>query len=335
MRNLQLILATFFITVPALSFAQQSKPLKIAFTAEENDLIPEGIAYDGMNKDFFVSSTYKRKIIKFDSKGNVSDFTTEAQDGLSGVIGMRADEKRRLLWVASSNAGNGMPVKNLTAEEDGVSGVFKYSLTSGKLVKKYVLRENGKKFFLNDLVIDGRGNVFITDTMQGGIYTIDSRTDSLQLYYQLPVNHWPNGLDISEDGKWLFIAVYAQPENQIFRIRLEDKQVERVDMQRHKTGADGLYYFNKTLIAVVPGSADGKVVQYFLADDLQKVERVKILLHDDPLLSQPSTGVIAGKKFYFVASTNLQLFARLYNETKGQVDLKELAPVRIGVIDLE
>jgi hypothetical protein len=96
-----------------------------------------------------------------------------------------------------------------------------------------------------------------------------------------------------------------------------------------------LYYLDKTLLAVLPGSAEGKVVQYFLDDQLQKVDRVKVLLHDDPLLSQPSTGVIVGNKFYFVASTNLQLFAKLHHETKGQVNLKDLAPVRIGVVDLE
>jgi sugar lactone lactonase YvrE len=57
-------------------------PLEIAYTISENDLIPEGIAYDPARKNFYVSSTFKRKIIRIDANGRATDFTQEAQDGL-------------------------------------------------------------------------------------------------------------------------------------------------------------------------------------------------------------------------------------------------------------
>jgi sugar lactone lactonase YvrE len=310
--------------------------LNVVFTGNENDLIPEGLAYDALKKDFYVSSTYKRKIIKINPKGEFSDFIKEQQDGISGVIGMRVDQKRRILWAVSSNAGNDMPVKDLSPQDDGVSGIFKYDLTSGKLQKKYLLSEKGRKFFFNDLTVDRSGNVFLTDTMNGGIYRIDSQTDNLTLFYQLPEIYHPNGIAISDNDRSLFVAVYSQPENQFIRLDVASKKMVVVDLQgKHKAGADGLYFYNNSLVAVLPGSSEGKVVQYFMDDQSTKVNRVKIHLGDDPLLMQPSTGAIAGKKFYFIATTNLQLFRKLYNANQGVVNPKDLAPLRIGVVDLE
>lgn len=331
-----ILLANNLVSQAQETASGKAPSLNVVFTGNENDLIPEGMAYDAVKKDFYVSSTYKRKITKINAKGEFSDFIKEQQDDISGVLGMQVDQKRRILWAASSNVGNDMPVKDLSPQDAGVSGIFKYDLTSGKLVKKFLLSEPGGKFFFNDLTVDRSGSVFITDTMNGGIYRIDSQTDSLELFYQLPEIYRPNGIAISGNDRSLFIAVYSQPENQFIRLDVASKKIVVVDLQgKHKAGADGLYFYNNSLVAVLPGSAEGKVVQYFMDDQSTKVNRVKIHLRDDPLLLQPSTGAIVGKKFYFIATTNLQLFRKLYNENQGIVDPKDLAPLRIGVVDLE
>src|SRR4051812_9537514 len=61
---------------------------EVAFTINEKDLIPEGIAYDPAQKEFYVGSILKRKIVRIDSSGRASDFTSEGQDGLFKVLGM-------------------------------------------------------------------------------------------------------------------------------------------------------------------------------------------------------------------------------------------------------
>jgi hypothetical protein len=87
-----------------LPFSAQGQG-RVAFRIAEPDLIPEGIAYDRVEKVFYVGSTYKRKIVSVDGKGVVRDFTGEGQDGLWGLLGMKVDGKRRLLWAISSHAG--------------------------------------------------------------------------------------------------------------------------------------------------------------------------------------------------------------------------------------
>lgn len=122
------------LTISA-AFAQDKS--RIAFKVGEPNLIPEGIAYDERKKTFHVGSTYLRKIISIDEKGAVKNFISEAQDGMRGVLGLRVDAKRRVLWAVSSDAGLAMPLKNNPRDCIGCSKVFKYDLDTGRLVKKY------------------------------------------------------------------------------------------------------------------------------------------------------------------------------------------------------
>ncbi len=104
----------------------------VAFKIGEKDLIPEGMTYDPVEKNFFISSTYKCKIVQVDKNSKDSDFTTEKQDGLRIVLGMKVDAERRILWA---NSIVNSPVRaGINPEEIGWSGVFKYDLVTGKLI---------------------------------------------------------------------------------------------------------------------------------------------------------------------------------------------------------
>src|SRR5687768_15158028 len=102
-----MILTALLMTVTLLAQSE------VAFKIADPDFIPEGITYDPSTKTFFLGSTFKRKIVAIDAAGKVRDFTTEAQDGIYGVLGMRVDPKTRTLWAISSNAGGTMPARGL------------------------------------------------------------------------------------------------------------------------------------------------------------------------------------------------------------------------------
>ncbi len=308
----------------------------IAFTIRENDLIPEGIAYDPVNKEFFVSSTYKRKIIRIKEDGSYNDFINEQQDGIYGVIGMRVDARRRILWAASGTAGADMPAKGEDSTITGNSGIFKYDLNTGKLIKKYMMyKDSSHMYFLNDLVVDSAGTVYVTDTRNGTIYTISPVKDSLELFFTLPGQGWPNGLDLTPDQKHLYVAWYAQPKDMFGRLDLLTRKLDTVKIDNGwKAGADGLYFYKNSLIAIIPEDTSDEVVQYMLDYSLLRINDRKMLGKDEPWFSQPSTGVVVGDKLYYVAASNLQLFRRQYEQTKGKVDTAGLKPVIIARVSL-
>ena len=305
-----------------LLFVTLLGPSQPAFTIADPDLIPEGIAYDAASKTFFVSSTFKRKIVAVDARGSARDFTTEAQDGIYGVLGMRVDPKRRVLWALSSNAGGTMPARGLDKSCLGCSIVTRYDIASRKLQKKYELPNKPAVHFLNDLVISASGDVFITDTMSGDIYRITRDKDVLEPWASLGPKTYPNGIDLTPDGRTLFVATAAG----IRAVNTSDGSITPVSgLPGEKPPTiDGLYVYRDSLIAIQPFEEGKKVVRYFLSPE-RAITRTEIIEAEHPQFKQPTTGVIVGNQLYFIANAQLQFFRAMYKD--GAYDRSALTDV--------
>ncbi|HKS26270.1 MAG TPA: hypothetical protein VJS44_00550 [Pyrinomonadaceae bacterium] len=308
------------------------KRSQVAFRIEERELIPEGIAYDPRAKIFYVGSTFKRKIVSVDEKGVARDFTTEAQDGLLGALGMKVDAERRLLWVISSNAGGTMPGKGLGRDCLGCSIVFKYDLKTGKLVKKYALGNKPGVHFLNDLALNSRGDAFITDTITGDIYTISRSRDELELFTSLGEKAFPNGIDLSRDERELFVATAEG----IRAVNLQNRTSRVLKMPDgvSPTIIDGLYFYKGSLVAIQPFADQRKVVRYYLDEGASAITRAEALETEHQLFQQPTTGVIVGGDFYYIANSQLQYFRSIY-KPDGEYDKGQLQPVVILKLRLD
>lgn len=311
------------LMIPSLPAQEKSRT---AFKIGEPDLIPEGIAYDSRTKTFYVGSTYLRKIISIDEKGAARNFTAEAQDGLRGVLGMRVDEKRRVLWAISSDAGLAMPLKNGGRDCLGCSEVFKYNLDTGKLIKKYVLSNKPNAHFLNDLTVTSKGDVYITDTVHGAIYFIGSETDELTEFLNLGKTSYPNGIDLSADEKTLFVALNGK----IAAIDLQSKTNLILALPPDvKVGiTDGLYFYKNSLVAIQPFDAGKTVVRHRLNDKQTGVVKTEIVEASHKLLNQPTTGVIIGEDFYYIANSQLQPFRKMF-QPDGSFDKSKLSDVYV------
>lgn len=318
-----IVILLTFILLP-IAFAQEKS--RTAFKISLPDLIPEGIAYNSRTKTFYVGSTCLRKIISIDEKGAVKNFTDGAQDGLRGVLGMRIDEKRRLLWAISSDAGLDMPLKNGERDCIGCLEVFKYNLDTGKLIKKYALKNKPDAHFLNDLVVSSKGDVYITYTIHGAIYFISSETDELTEFLSFGKTSYPNGIDLSANEKTLFVAMNGK----IAAIDLRNKTSLFLTIPPGvKVGiTDGLYFYKNSLIAIQPFEAGKTIVRYFLNDKQTAVVKTEIVETSHRLMNQPTTGVIVGKDFYYLANSQLQIFRKMF-QPDGSFDRSKLSDVYI------
>lgn len=302
----------------------------MAFKIAEPDLIPEGIAYDKRTKSFYVGSTYLRKIVRIDKNGVAKNFISEAQDGLRGVLGMRVDEKRRLLWAISSDAGLSMPLKNADRNCIGCSEVFKYDIDTGRLIKRYEIKNVPDKHFLNDIVLGTGGDAYITDTIYGAVYLISAKQDELVEFVKFEKNSYPNGIDLSPDKKKLFVAL----DGKIAVIDIASKKSEFLVMPPDvKPGIDGMYFYKNSLITIQPFDNGKTVMRYFLNAKQDTVIKIEPVETTHSLLNQPTTGVIVGKKFYFIANSQLQPFRRLV-QPDGSFDRSKLSEVVVLQIGL-
>jgi tetratricopeptide (TPR) repeat protein len=299
---------------------------KIAFQISEKDLMPEGIAYDPVDDIFYLGSLYKRKIISVDCNGETRDFVKERQDGLLSVIGMKVDAERRILWV------NSACLEIMRGHEEkcyGLTAVFKYSLENGKLIKKYILDTRPILHLFNDLAVNSKGDVFITDSLFNAVYKIPHEKDQIELFVRPRHLTYPNGISLSEDEKSLFVAHREGTS----AIDIATKTCTLLSHPETMTIAeiDGLYSFGDSLIAIQRDNWQGRVIQFFFneknnkAKSLNIIDLIKkylsfsenkscqiksdrIIESGNHLFSHPTTGVVVDDFFYYIANSQLSKF---------------------------
>jgi streptogramin lyase len=282
-------------------YAQLKKPVvhsQFAFSVPQKDLVAEGIAYDPAERSFYVSSVHRRKILRIDATGQAEDFVAEAQDGLWAVLALKVDPKQRVLWALSS----ALPEMNgFRPEEKGFSSVYKYDLTNGKLIKKYLMIVPGEKHAFNDLALDSKGNLYISDTEARSLYQIDIKSDELSVFLPPGKLLSPQGITFSEDEKSLYIADYALG---IFSLNLATKQMSKLVAPKDITlsGIDCLARFENTLIALQNGIQPNRVVRLYLDNTGQRIDRSEIIEMNNRLFIDPTLGVVANDKFYYIAN---------------------------------
>ncbi len=280
------------------SNAQKIQQSKIAFKLDEKDLITEGVAYSSKSKSFFISSVHKKKILKIDSLGKVSDFIKEGEYGIFGVLGISVDEVRNLLWVTTA-----VPNKNSKFKKSdiGKSGIFKFNLQTGKLIESYFPEKSPNNFF-GDLVLAKNGDVYISDSNGKGIYKFSTGGEKIEEFIPKESFISPQGIAISEDQKNLFLADYALG---IFKIDIQTKNMKLISAPENvcELGIDGLYFYKNNLIGIQNGVNPNRVTKFLLNEKFDEIKSAEILEANTEYVDDPTLGVIVKDEFYFIANS--------------------------------
>jgi len=285
---------------------------RFAFVTEEKDLIPEGLAYDPKHNLYYLGSLNRKKIVKIDSEGRVSDFVPGDRYGLLPVSGIRLDPVDGTVWAD-------------TFEDAGRTELLHFDST-GKLLGRYSPKDSAKHGF-NDLVLRRNGEVISTDSLNNQVLRFDPRSQAfapLAVYRTLLD---PHGIALADDDQTVFVADAVG----IVKIDLPSGESRDVDPGPHNTlaGADGLYWQKGSLIAVQNGIGSPRVVAFKLSKDGNRVTQTNVLENHTQFTVLPTTGAIHGNDFYFIANSQID------NRNGDKVmDVTKLAAVRIAVVRL-
>jgi hypothetical protein len=285
---------------------------RLAFVTEEKDLIPEGLAYDARQDLFYLGSLHRKKIVKIDAQGRVSDFVPGDRYGLLPVLGIRLDPRDGTVWAA-------------TFEDAGRTELVHFD-SAGNLQGRFSPKDGAKHGF-NDLVVRKNGEVITTDSLSSQVFRFDpqSRAFTALLVYRTLL--YPNGIALGDDDRSLYVADGVG----VVKIDLDDHSSRDLDPGPRNTmaGADGLYWHNGSLIAVQNGMGSPRVAAFKLSKDGNRVTKVTVLENRSQFTALPTTGAIRGNDFYFIANSQI-------DNLNGDkiMDVTKLAAVRIAVLRL-
>lgn len=274
----------------------------IAFTIPQRDLFAENVAHDPRDGSFYVGSTRHGNVTRRTRDGRVSEFIPGGRDGMWMVVGMKVDTRRNALWVNSSGASN--YVRHAPSDA-GRAALFRFDLRTGRLTKRYATADTGRHFF-NDLVIAGDGSIFVTDMLGGAIYRVDPRADSLVRWTDPGAMQFPNGVDLSGDGRTLFVAA-REGIHGIDVASRERRLLAVADTTIDVLGIDGLYWHRGALLGV-QGGRRNRVQRFELDAAGNTIVRATTLEAHHPMFMNPTTGVLAGDSLFVVANSQFASF---------------------------
>jgi sugar lactone lactonase YvrE len=283
----------------------------LAFTVVEKDLIPEGLTFNPSAHTFYLGSLKRRKIVEI-KNGVANDFVPADRDQLLPVLGMKIDPADSGLWA------------NTGSDSSGKSELVHFD-RQGKLLGRWKPPGSGKHL-LNDVVLRGAQEIFVSDSLANQIYRFDRKSGT---FTELPLFrplYYPNGIAISHDGNQLFVADAFG----ILRVGLIDHSSAELSPPTGSTlaGVDGMYWDRGDLV-VVQNVGSPRLARFLLSKDGLRVTNSTILEYRSEFVELPTTGVIVDGKFYFICNSQIE---NLQNEKV--VDSTKLRPVRIGVVAL-
>jgi len=275
-----------------------------AFRLLSPTFIAEGIAYDEDRKHFFVGSVHERRIQRIRRDDTEAEFVKAGAGGLWAAMGMAADSRKRLLWVATTAVPE---MKDADPAELGRSAVLAYDLDSGAPKHRFVLEDGPGPHALGDVLVLRDGPVYTTDSRAGVLYALDPGTGKFTAVTKPGELASPQGLALSRNGRRLYIADYTQG---LFYLELKSGELKRMEVAPKVSvyGIDGLYRHEDDLIAIQNGVRPHRVVRLRLSDGGRRVSQARVLAANRREFDEPTLGVVVKRDFHFIANSQRNRF---------------------------
>lgn len=158
-----LVFAACFIFFSTSVFAQQHQLVK-KWETDTLMKVPESVLYDGTNNTLYASNIDGQPGEK-DGKGSIGKIA------LDGKI-------TNVDWVTGLNAPKGLGRYNNTLWVADLDDVVSIDIPSGKISKKIHI---DSAQFLNDLTVDNKGIVYVSDTRTKKVHRIENGKSSVYL----------------------------------------------------------------------------------------------------------------------------------------------------------
>lgn len=257
-----------FITA-ALSFlVTNAQTDRIVFRAPL--LYPEGVAYNGADQLFYISSVKTGTISTVDANGNYKVFYKDSL--LKSSFGMKTNASGTRLLVCIGDPNYSKYSTPSTFKK--MARLISLDLETGKKVADIDLsRLWPGKHFPNDLTIDNAGNIYVTDSYSPVIYKITEQAKASvfarsDLFKSEDVGL--NGIAWHPSG---FLLAAHNTDGVLYKIDIKDpKKISRVRINNFFPGADGLTWQDSANLVLIQNKGVNKAFRLSSKDNWESAE---------------------------------------------------------------
>ncbi len=268
MRGLSVSIAALFLSLAGAAAAQADIPIN------GSRVHPESITSDAAGTIYVgsVSGTIYRA-----AAGAASAepwIAPSAQNGLTSLFGVLADDSRGLLWVCNNPPFGGPP------QPGAKSSLKAFDLATGQLSATYDLPGEGP-FACNDIAIAADGTTFATETAGGRIFALAPNANELTLFAADPALVGIDGIAFAEDGTMYINNVRQNSMQRVDRDGSAFVGLTTLTLSQPISGPDGLRHVsgNRFLQAEGPGN---RVTYVDIEGDRATITPVKTGLDSSP-----------------------------------------------------
>jgi sugar lactone lactonase YvrE len=274
--------------VPATAASERRWPDIIV--AERSGFIPEGIEYDRTQDRFLLGSLRDGSVYALAADGRLTPVVEDAE--LVSSVGIEVDEARGRLLVVNSDSS----IFSSGGPGQAKLGVF--DLASGERIAMVdlatVIEDRSEKtvFFANDVAVDDRGIIYVSDMRTGAIYRVDEAYEVSLLHRFKPSKSFaPNGIVYHPSG-YLLVA----GGERLYKVPLRDpSKAKRVALPEPLSGADGMVWTEQGQLAIV-ANRDDRVVLLQSSNEWSSAALVAVARYE----VMASTVAVVGDDLYVV-----------------------------------
>jgi hypothetical protein len=192
-------------------------------------------------------------------KPRTAESTVFVQPGAAGsrsILGVFADEASSTLWACSNDLS---ALGGSAAGSDTWSALKTFDLNTGDAKHSFSLP--GSHAFCNDITVDGKGSVYVTDSANSTILKLSAGATTFDVFAQDSAFSPPqsdgaglDGIAFGSDGN-LYVTTYTAGE--LLRVEVKDGRARRVTKltgNRHLQFPDALRALGNNSFLVIEGS---------------------------------------------------------------------------------
>jgi sugar lactone lactonase YvrE len=213
---------------------------------------PNGIT-DAQDGTLYVGSITSGRILRISPNGSVNTLFP-GNEAVFAATSLRLDEQQNILWGTSPDFLGTVNSEGETIRRP--NRIFAIDTRSGKLLRSIVLPNGG---FGNDIALDSKGGVYITDSKLARIYYLASETSQLKTWAKderfRDEQIGLAGIARRSDG----VAIVGKfSSGELLKVTPQSQglaKVEEITLERKIENPDGMQFANDGSLILVEGAA--------------------------------------------------------------------------------